>query len=399
MGDWIKDTIKNSEKEKKEKDKKDEKEKKDKKDNKDDKPKEPKKPLVETLKTELSMEGSRLDLQPLEGENFDVSKTKLDALKKADQDRFAKETALNELQSFSFDLGMKMEEEEYVQASVESERESITSEVAKVSDWLDEEADLTTPIEDFNSRLKVLKDLGAPIFARVREHRERPEALENLKTSLNNSHNFLTKSKAFIIAPVEATKAEPVNTETESQPTKENESKPESTEKTGGEEGLFKEKELEMLEKKIADVEKWRDEKLAEQEATPLSEMPKMTVSMINMKVGDLESEIQYLIQKAKMKKAELDRAKRKKRPPKLRLRGRKQRRKKKRRKQRRLTTLDLLTSHLMKKVPPQNRHHQVETIQIKNLLKKNLNLLLNLQRKNLTQRKKMPNILSCDTL
>jgi len=310
--DWIKDTIKNSEKEKKDKDKKDKKEKKDKKDKKDDKPKEPKKPLVETIKTELSMEGSRLDLQPLEGENFDVSKTKLDALKKADQDRFAKETALNELQSFSFDLGMKMEEEEYVQASVESERESITSEVAKVSDWLDEEADLTTPIEDFNSRLKVLKDLGAPIFARVREHRERPEALENLKTSLNNSHNFLTKSKAFIIAPVEATKAEPANTETESQPTKENESKPENTEKTGGEEGLFKEKELEMLEKKIADVEKWRDEKLAEQEATPLSEMPKMTVSMINMKVGDLESEIQYLIQKAKMKKAELDRAKRK---------------------------------------------------------------------------------------
>merc|ERR1712115_685537 len=276
--DWIKDTIKNSEKEKKEKDKK---EKKDKKDKKDDKPKEPKKPLVETLKTELTMEGSRLDLQPLEGESFDVSKTKLDALKKADQDRFAKETALNELQSFSFDLGMKMEEDEYVQASVESERESITSEVGKVSDWLDEEADLTTPIEDFNSRLKVLKDLAAPIFARVREHRERPEALENLKTSLNNSHNFLTKSK-------------------------------ENTEKTGGEEGLFKEKELEMLEKKIADVEKWRDEKLAEQEATPLSEMPKMTVSMINMKVGDLESEIQYLIQKAKMKKAELDRAKRK---------------------------------------------------------------------------------------
>merc|ERR1712115_364806 len=93
--DWIKDTIKNSEKEKKEKDKKD------KKDKKDDKPKEPKKPLVETLKTELTMEGSRLDLQPLEGESFDVSKTKLDALKKADQDRFAKETALNELQSFS----------------------------------------------------------------------------------------------------------------------------------------------------------------------------------------------------------------------------------------------------------------------------------------------------------
>merc|ERR1712080_241507 len=202
-------------------------------------------------------------------------------------------------------------------------------------------------------RLKVLKDLAAPIFARVREHRERPEALENLKTSLNNSHNFLIKSRG-------------------------------NTEKTGGEEGLFKEKELEMLEKKIADVEKWRDEKLAEQEATSLSEMPKLTVSMINMKVGDLESEIQYLIQKAKMKKAELDRAKRKaeEEAAKAEAAGRKQRKKKKRRKQRKQMTLDLLKNHLMKKVHPQNRHHQVETILIRNLQKKNLNLLLNLQRK-----------------
>merc|ERR1712020_212023 len=67
--------------------------------------------------------------------------------------------------------------------------------------------------------------------------------------------------------------------------------------------------ELEQLEKKIAEVEKWRDEKLAEQADTPLSEMPKLTVSMINSKIGDLESEVQYLIRKAKMKKAELERA------------------------------------------------------------------------------------------
>merc|ERR1712032_1363698 len=72
----------------------------------------------------------------------------------------------------------------------------------------------------------------------------------------------------------------------------------------------FKEKELEQLEKKIAEVEKWRDEKLAEQASTPLSEMPKLTVSMINSKIGDLESDVQYLIRKAKMKKAELERAK-----------------------------------------------------------------------------------------
>merc|ERR1719348_686726 len=102
--------------------------------------------------------------------------------------------------------------------------------------------------------------MAAPIFVRVREHRERPEWLENLKQSLNHSTTFLTTSR-------------------------------EKTEKVAEEEKLFKEKELEQLEKKIAEVEKWRDEKLAEQASTPLSEMPKLTVSMINSKIGDLESE------------------------------------------------------------------------------------------------------------
>merc|ERR1719158_1885835 len=170
------------------------------------------------------------------------------------------------------------------------------------------------PLEEFTSRLKVLRDMAAPIFARVREHRERPEWLENLKQSLNHSTTFLATSRAFIIdeAPKpkdsvdggkvidgdgEASEADPV------------ELKEEKTEKAAEEEKLFKEKELEQLEKKIAEVEKWRDEKLAEQADTPLSEMPKLTVSMINSKIGDLESEVQFLIRKAKMKKAELERA------------------------------------------------------------------------------------------
>ena len=49
-------------------------------------------------------------------------------------------------------------------------------------------------------------------------------------------------------------------------------------------EGLFTAKELESLEKKITDVEKWRDEKLDAQEQQPLSEMPKLTVSVIKSK-------------------------------------------------------------------------------------------------------------------
>jgi len=261
----------------KETDKKaDKKEKESKKDEKKD-PKEPKKPKIETIKTELQSESSRNDIELLDGETFEAAKAKLEELNKADLDRAAREGALNELQSLSFDLQEKMYEEEYESASTEEEREKIRSESSLISDWLDEEAGVDTPLADFNSRLKTLKDLMAPINARVKEHKGRPEALEKLEQVFNTSSSFLEKSKDKV-----------------------------------GEEGLFKEKELEALTKKIKEVKKWRDEKVAEQALAPLNEMPKLTVSMINAKIHDLESEVQFLIQKAKMVKAEQERAKRK---------------------------------------------------------------------------------------
>merc|ERR1740137_454966 len=242
-----------------------------------DKSKEPKKPKVETVKVELETDGSRNDLELLDGEGFNSSRTKLDALNQADLDRLAIETALNELQSFSYDLSDKLEEDEFQAASTSEEREVVVAECSKVSEWLDDEAGLFTPVEEFTSKLKVLKDLSAPIMARAREHKERPEALEMLRQSINSSNVFLEKSKQKV-----------------------------------GDDGLFKEKELDSLKKKIAEVEKWRDGKLVEQEKTPLSEMPKLTVSMIKSKMQDLDSEVQFLIQKARMVKAEQERAKRK---------------------------------------------------------------------------------------
>merc|ERR1712013_702502 len=280
MGDVKEDTKKEKDTKNSKKDTKDEK-----KEKKDDKPKEPKKPKVESVKVDLDTEGSRNDLELL-----------------------AVETALNELQSFSFDLSDKMEDEEYMSASTTEERDSVLNECSKVSEWLDEEAGMFTPVDEFNTKLKVLKDLSAPVVARVREHKERPEALEQLRQSINSSNVFLEKSKEYLIKPKpkepkveqviepvvetgdgekkenEDTKDAPEDSKKEDEKPKDiAEEKPKSAKKKAKieDEGLFKEKELDSLKKKIAEVEKWRDEKLAEQAETPLSEMPKLTVSMI----------------------------------------------------------------------------------------------------------------------
>merc|ERR1711892_1128604 len=296
---------------------------------KDEKSKEPKKPKIESVKVELEMDGSRNDLLLLDGETFISSKAKLDELNQADLDRLAVETALNELQSFSYDLADKIEEDEFQSASTAEERETVVSECGKVSEWLDEEAGLFTPVDEFNTKLKVLKDISAPLMARVREHKERPEALEQLRQTINSSNVFLEKSKEYLILPkpkVETVIEPKVDGDKKGENAGEGkdapkddaskespEVKPKATKQDKiGDDGLFKEKELDSLKKKIAEVEKWRDDKLVEQEKTPLSEMPKLTVSMIKSKMEDLDSEVQFLIQKARMLKAEKERAKRK---------------------------------------------------------------------------------------
>merc|ERR1712111_187697 len=287
-----------------------------------EKPKEPKKPKVETVKVDLSTEGSRNDVNALDGEMFAASQVKLDALAKADADRAAVELALNELQGYSVDLVDKLEDEEFQAASTDEEREKLSVECSAVSDWLDKEAGVFTPVEEFQSKLKVLKEMAAPVVARLREHRERPEALDMLKQSLNSSRVFLEKSKDLVIPakPKETEEAKAEDTddtadkndgETGRADTDKKEREKSKDEKKV-DEGLFTAKELESLEKKIADVEKWRDEKVEEQEKMPLSEMPKLTASLIKSKIQDLDSEVQLLIGKARMIRAERERAKRK---------------------------------------------------------------------------------------
>ena len=120
-----------------------------------EKPKEPKKPKVESVKIDLSSEDQRNDIELLTGDIFDSSKAKLEALTKADNERIALELALNEVQGYSIDMMDKMEDEDFQAASTEEEREKLRTECSQVSEWLDEEAGMFTPVEEFQSRLKV----------------------------------------------------------------------------------------------------------------------------------------------------------------------------------------------------------------------------------------------------
>ena len=133
-----------------------------------------------------------------------------------------------------------------------------------------------TAVDILESKLKELTDLTAGLHARVKQHRDRPEALEAMNRMINSSETFFNKAKNS----------------------------------TGVVDGYFTQDELDKLEQKLKDIVEWRDKALKEQEAQPMSEMPKMTTSLIAEKALDLDREVKYLYNKAKIGKAEKDRAK-----------------------------------------------------------------------------------------
>ena len=130
--------------------------------------------------------------------------------------------------------------------------------------------------------MEELKTLTKDLFARVEEHKNRPEILEALKSMVNSSEHFFAKAKN-------------------------------DTEQKDPEDAYFTITELEALEKKINETKTWIEEKMKVIEAQPLHEFPTITNKLIAIQGMDLDREVKYLVNKAKIAKQERDRLKREK--------------------------------------------------------------------------------------
>merc|ERR1712083_842979 len=121
-------------------------------------------------------------------------------------------------------------------------------------------------------------DLTAPMHVRVKQHTDRPEALEAMNRMINSSEYFLDKAKNS----------------------------------TGIVDGYFTQEELDKLANKIKETKDWRDQALKDQEAQPMYEMPKMTTSLIAEKALDMDREVKFLYNKVKIGKAKAEKGKEK---------------------------------------------------------------------------------------
>ncbi|KAF5676306.1 hypoxia up-regulated 1 [Fusarium heterosporum] len=125
------------------------------------------------------------------------SKDRLKAFATSDKARMQREEALNQLEAFTYKVRDLLEGDAFIAASSEKERTKLADLSSKTSDWL--YADGAEATKDvLKSKLKVLKDLVAPIQKRVEETEQRPELTASLKETLEKTSEFVNKIKKQI---------------------------------------------------------------------------------------------------------------------------------------------------------------------------------------------------------
>lgn len=216
------------------------------------------------IKEILSLEVTRSDLPDPTSEQKTASREKLKGLDDQDQARLERDKAHNALESFVLETKDKLHTKEYELASTEEERNNYMKHLKEVGEWLEYESDASAT-EVFKEKLSTLKFLTRDLFERVREHRERPEAIKALRDMLNISTLFLNGAK---------------NVSEDDQ--------------------VFSEVELNTLESLIKETLDWADDLGKQQKGMTLQDMPKLTVKAIAEKISNLDREVKYLLNKAR---------------------------------------------------------------------------------------------------
>ncbi|KAL6696055.1 actin-like ATPase domain-containing protein [Trichoderma pleuroticola] len=127
------------------------------------------------------------------------AKDRLKAFAASDKARVQREEALNQLEAFTYRVRDLVDNEAFISASTEEERQTLAEKASEASDWLYEEGDAATKA-DFVAKLKVLQDLVGPIQSRLEEAERRPGLITELRNILNTTDVFINTVRAQISA-------------------------------------------------------------------------------------------------------------------------------------------------------------------------------------------------------
>ncbi|XP_043935379.1 hypoxia up-regulated protein 1 [Protopterus annectens] len=232
-----------------------------------DEEKEPKPARKMKKSDDIGVELNINDVLDPSDEELYASQKKLQDLADRDHERNEREKAANTLETFIFETKDKLYQEEYQLVSTEQEREEISEKLGQVSDWYDEDG-YAASTKDLKEKLSELKKLCKNLFFKVEERKKWPDRLAALDSLLNHSTFFLRGARML----------------------------PEDDQ-------FFTEIELTTLEKVINETTTWKNETVTQQNKLSPTEMPILLSKDIELKLGLLDREVKYLLNKAKFPK------------------------------------------------------------------------------------------------
>ncbi|KAF9884685.1 lumenal Hsp70 protein [Aspergillus nanangensis] len=115
---------------------------------------------------------------------------RLAAFDASDRDRYLREEALNELESFIYRSRDLVDDEEFVNVVKPEQLSELKEKVDTASEWIYDDGE-HAPRSEFQQRLKALKDIVNPALKRKKENAGRPARVELLQSTLKNSKTIM----------------------------------------------------------------------------------------------------------------------------------------------------------------------------------------------------------------
>eukprot|EP01102_Stenamoeba_stenopodia_P011665 TRINITY_DN3602_c0_g1_i2.p2 TRINITY_DN3602_c0_g1~~TRINITY_DN3602_c0_g1_i2.p2 ORF type:complete len:425 (+),score=180.69 TRINITY_DN3602_c0_g1_i2:1800-3074(+) len=218
--------------------------------------------VKKTKRFNLRYTTSYPSVKALSDEEFRSAQAKLRHWSRKDQARRDKEEARNNLESYIYSQKERLYDEDFISASTEEERETLSSKLSEFGDWLYEDGENADAME-YRKKLKEVKDIGDAVQFRIDETTKRPEAAKLLRQSIEVFR--------AVVANLTVTH------------------------------NLTESDLVDALEQSTED-EEWLKEKEKEQETKAITDKPAFTSSEAITKSNNLKSTITFLMRRPKRK-------------------------------------------------------------------------------------------------
>ena len=273
------------------------------------------KPKVSKKKTETIAVGFSTELVESQGigpDSLNRMKARLVAFDKSDRSRVLREETLNNLEGYTYKIRDILEDEGFVAASTEEQRDRIEEKSNDASIWLyGDGADANR--ESLKTKLDELRGLVAPIQRRKDEASKRPLEIQKLRDALAQASTMVTVVKqqreAQVLAESKAA-SDSESAKSTAAPSTSTDDFAELDDDTATASSItmsaapnipasmYSEEDVDTIIQKEDTVKKWLDEKLAEQGKLSPTEDPVLLSSELSAKSKELNDMVMSLLTK-----------------------------------------------------------------------------------------------------